>query len=321
MKKPLSRFWLLDNPLDFKITMLSGPDVVLVQQHRPFKRLITLILDQECKGVIVRYLKLSSPFLGLVYYSLLVLCCKLMKKKILFFMHNFHEHTARNIWINDIVRDLMLKSASKVFVFDEQMQQVLPEYCLTKLEVLGFGPILSHLKSKDDRLTSDQKNQLLTWLNRGDVDIISVTTARRSDLQSWLEIMPRRLRVLVIDPNGNCRSTGPNVFVLHGHLYSSWSKISTSLTNSLGLLTHNNFSVPTSLYLFAELGLPVLASDVSPIREIVEREMIGVACKPCSIELALNKLNDDRQFFSANCREFSVRNSWNRSGSRLRRWL
>ena len=321
MKERSPDFWLLDGNLDFKITKLSGPNVTLVQEPKMLKRLFILMGDRQCNGMLVRYLKLRYPFIALLYYCSLIFICKFTGKKIFFFLHNFREHTSKNLWINDIVRHLIMNAACRVFVFDEQMKQVVPASSLPKTEVLGFGPMLAHLKSKQDHLTSEQKSQLSVWLSHGDVDIVSVTTARRTDLQIWLDAVPSNLRVLVIDPNEFCTSSGPNVFVLHGSVYSSWADILPALENSVCLLTHNNVSVPTSLYLFAEIGVPVLAADRSPIREIGQRENIGVVCGPCDIEVSFDQLSSVREVFSRNCREFSAHNSWDKSGSRLRVWL
>lgn len=90
----------------------------------------------------------------------------------------------------------------------------------------------------------------------------------------------------------------------------------------VGYVGHVNISVPTSLYMYASFGIPVIGLNMEPIASIINQYRIGVTISsmnefPEAYNDVLKRYNE----FSSSCSRFLEQNNWSDSASIHREFL
>ena len=82
----------------------------------------------------------------------------------------------------------------------------------------------------------------------------------------------------------------------------------------IGVIAHDNLSVPTSIYMFASFRIPVIVLDINPLNSLVKEFGIGEVVKSQNdVNLSIMKIKKNYKSYQIKCKEFISINSWDNS--------
>ena len=84
----------------------------------------------------------------------------------------------------------------------------------------------------------------------------------------------------------------------------------------VGFIGHSNVSVPTSLYMFASFDIPILGYNFKPINTIINDFKIGKIVNDEDIQLEVNEIKKNMNFYKSNLKSFIKSNSWDKSAEK-----
>ena len=82
----------------------------------------------------------------------------------------------------------------------------------------------------------------------------------------------------------------------------------------VGFVGHSNISVPTSIYMYASFGIPIIGIRAKPISSIICENKLGIVVDSSKeVVLALKSIRDNYSSYQENCRKFIRENSWEKA--------
>jgi glycosyltransferase involved in cell wall biosynthesis len=307
---------LCETRLDYKYKMIFK-DIPNINCHEgDYIKLISLMFKLDKSIYHIRYIKYRGIFLTLVRLLTLIMFCRLTKTKILWSCHNLIEHNFPYVWVNKLVVFILSHGAHKIVVFDSFIKTKLPSVGNSKTHVACFGSLYEML-SEWDECNSDFKSKFELWDKETKLElkspyIISISTAKRNNLDLLIRSTNYfHLKGVTFDT----RSTD-NLFIYNEKFVK---KEVFDLLRSQGMLVgyvgHNNISVPTSIYMFASFGIPILGVNIEPLASIILDNEIGLVVndeEDLHKKYYIIKKNYDK--YSNNCSDFINENTWCKSG-------
>ena len=269
----------------------------------------------------IRYIKYSNLQSSLFRILLIFFVSKLSHSKILWTCHNIKEHNISSEFANKLLRNLICRISYKIIVFHGDLISYLPSFVRTKTTVASFGDFKDFIKSNDSE-NIDFQLKYADWLQENNIkfpDLITISAAKRSDLEYLINnLNGSQLSSLLIAPKRELKSDilKSNSKILYYNQGFVRKEVYGLLngSKSIGFIGHKNISVPTSIYMFASFGIPVIGLNFKPVSSIINKYGIGeVWHDGDSIEDLVKKINEERKKYVANCNKFLSENSWESS--------
>lgn len=265
----------------------------------------------------IRYVKYKGPFLTLFRLILVYLFTLIRGSKIIWSCHNIYEHNFPSRKYNDVVRNLLCRISSKIVVFHEDLVKYLPEKYIDKIVVSSFGSFEKFVKIQTQE-NKDFQTSFDKWLTKNNIsapDIVSISTAKRNNLPVLINgNRELQSKVLIIAPGVELNLEGADLantfFYCEKFVKKEVYAILTSKKRIVGFIGHDNISVPTSIYMYASFGIPVIVLDANPSNSIVAKYRIGEILQGENVKSAYDSIIGNYEFYSKNCELFLNDNSW-----------
>lgn len=315
----MKKIVLSESSYDYKYKNIFGriPDVEVIDGK--FLKLLK-ILARKKSYYHIRYIKYRGVFLTPVRIILVYFLSKISGSKIIWSCHNIYEHNIPSKRFNGIIRILLCAVSSKIIVFHKDLIAYLPKFSRKKVLIASFGEFQSFI---ENRKVENEKfwNEYQNWLNKRKIarpDIISVSAARRNNLHLFInKIKYTNLNALIIAPNYIIDKTylSKNTFLYNDDFVEK--EVYDILKNSgkiIGFIGHENISVPTSIYMFASFGIPVIGLNIKPVSTIIKEYSIGeIIDEKISFDDVTKKIIANFNYYSQNCSVFLQENNWEKS--------
>lgn len=309
---------LYENKIDAKIRNLMPSEIELVQKG--YLDLHKELWHPGKKVLHFRYLRIGfGPFAVLRYVALL-LAAIVSRTPVIWFMHNYDEHKAKSHLANKIIRRALWRVSARIFVFHPSILDYVPRRYHGKSRVLNFGPIANEIFQQSHADEAAFLEQYKAWSGYRNIDLLVVSTARKTSYPSYVRHLGKTMNVLVINALATEDYDEDRVFLYKGYVYGQLRDVIEKNTRPMiALVFHENISVPTSIYSFAELGIPIITNDRIPNNAIVSSNGIGRAVS--SNQDCMQAITDilaDYQNYRDRCANFMTRQDWAVSQSALR---
>ena len=314
----MEKYILCESRLDFKYrNIFSEFDSNILIEGRWLKLLNILIRNKSFYHI--RYIKnrgFLSTFLRLV---IIYFCTKFSNSKIIYTCHNIYEHNFKSRVYNDFIRYFVVLISDHIFVFHKDLINYLPIISKNKISVATFGNCKEFIENQT-LINNNFQNNYSEWLNKKNTtapDLITISAAKNNKLSFFIENIDRSFNFTIISPFVYFDETGisDNIFIFNKSFVKS--EIKTILNNHneiIGVIAHNNLSVPTSIYMFASFGIPVIVLDIKPLNSLVNEFGIGeIVGSQNDVNLSIMKIKKNYKSYQNKCKEFICINSWDNS--------
>jgi len=315
----MEKYILCESRLDFKYKMIFSKfdkDFVIIEGG--FIKLM-IVLIRKKSFYHIRYIKYRGKIVTVLSYLIIAILAKLSGSKIIWSCHNIYEHNFNSKRYNDFLRILLAKISYKIVVFHQDLKPYLPKSSEQKIYVASFGNYKEFIEKQTEQ-NKEFQQQYKNWLNLQNInspDLVSISAAKSNSLDYFMTKLNDNYNFLVIAPNVpfNINLESNNIFIYNNSFVKSEIKnILRNSKNLIGIITHNNISVPTSIYLFASYGVPVIVIDINPLNSMVKYFGIGEIVKTQNdINLAIKKIKKNYNSYQIKCEEFISINSWDNS--------
>lgn len=318
----MSKIYLLSESVyDFKYKSILGDiENFEVIEGNYFSLLKYMIKNRSMCCYHIRYVKYKSLLSCILRLLLISFICKLSSNKLLWSCHNIYEHNISSKICNDIVRWFLLLLSNHIIVFHQDIKIALPIFFSKKVSVCNFGDFKPFMEEKTLE-NYDFQLKYNNWLLKCGIDkpdILSISTAKKNRLDLLISgVQKSCIKCLIIAPGVelNLQNLKNNTFFYNN------SSVEIEVLNLLnknkhfiGFIGHDNYSVATSLYMFASFGIPVISTNTKPISSIVNENEIGIVVdNSLQIEEAYQKILNNYSLFSFNCYKFIQTNNWSTS--------
>jgi len=229
----------------------------------------------------IRYLKWRGYIGTALRYTLLVGLCKLRGVRIVFSCHNIRSYSIPSERYDTLLRRTLFRAADSIVVFDEALRPFLRSWS-DKVVVACFGEFRSKYRRVEEGREGGgflrryrRWSQGIDWASPRLLFVGAYAPSKH--VETLLEIGRRNadLAVIAIAPGMESEpGVSSNVF-----LHTDWVGVELEEIlqepNLLGFVGHANISVPTSIYLFASYGIPIIALDHPPVGQIVGNHQLG----------------------------------------------
>ncbi len=286
-----------------------------------FIKLLGLLATRKCYYHI-RYVKYRGYLGTMLRLILIFMTAKLSGSKIIWTCHNIYEHNISSRKYNDLIRKFICKISHDIIVFHEDLIEFLPKKCRTKIRVATFGDFKLFVEKQVEE-NPDFSNKYSNWLNENKAecpDVVSISTAKRNNLPVLVTQSKRmKYKVLIIAPGVNLEFEPFSKNLLFYNDSFVKKEIFNILTNSkelVGFIGHDNISVPTSLYMYASFGIPVIVLDSKPSNSIVTKHQIGKVIKESrELSAIIAEVKMNYAYYKRNCEIFMNSSSWKNSAA------
>jgi len=289
---------LTESRYDFKYRNIFEriPGIKIVEGT--FIELLKILVRRKCYYHI-RYIKYRGPIIAILRIILVFSLSKISGSKIIWSCHNIYEHKIPSQKVNDVLRTIICFISYKIVVFHEDLVSYLPRFTHKKIIVASFGDFKEFIEKK----TKENKEfeQLYEkWLKKRNIqypDIVSISAAKRNNMSPLTEgLNGTSQNVLIIAPNqefANKENFESNIFVYNkDFVEKEISVILNSPGKLIGYIGHENISVPTSIYMYASFGIPVIGLNVEPVSSIIKEYSIGeIIDEKTSLDFVVKKNN------------------------------
>jgi hypothetical protein len=209
----------------------------------------------------------------------------------------------------------MAWAADDIVVLHASLAQYLPPEARSKTCVATFGDF-----TQDFRIRTAPnpafREALANWAGaNGGFELLFIS-ATLTDLSTMLQVVRhlKRHRALAIAARHDRIEVGRNYLVFNQFVSAELHALLSGGTGLTGLIVHDNLSVPTSLYVFASYGIPVLALDTPPVADIVSEWNLGLTFRSSDeVEETLDRIVDRYDYYREKGRTFVRVNSWESS--------
>lgn len=311
---------LSESSYDFKYKNIlsSIEDIEVVEGG--FIKLLKILFRQKSyyhiryikyRGVVFTYLRLLT-----IYFA-----SKISGSKMVWSCHNIYEHNFKSKKYNDFIRGFLSKAASDIIVFHSDLIQYLPKYSHQKIHVASFGNYRKFIEIQKDQNLEFQKlyKDWLALQESNYPDLISISAAKNNRLDYFIEKLPENLSFLIIAPHVTFETvtSKPNLFIYNKSFVKAEIKeVLTSPSKKIGIIGHDNISVPTSIYMFASYRIPVIVLNVKPVCTIITEYKFGeIMYDESNLKGLVKIINDNYEYYQKNCDTFVTENSWENSAS------
>jgi hypothetical protein len=314
----MKRIVLSESSYDFKYkSILSHLEDIQVIEGGFFK--LIKILATRKSYYHIRYIKYRGKIITVLRYLLIAFVAKLSGSKIIWSCHNIYEHNFSSKRYNDFLRILLAKISYKIVVFHKDLIAYLPDSSKYKVNEASFGNYKEFIEKQTEQ-NKEFQQQYKNWLNLQNInspDLVSISAAKSNSLDYFIPKLNDNYNFLVIAPNVpfNINFESNNIFIYNNSFVKA--EIKNILRNSkklIGIITHNNISVPTSIYMFASYRIPVIVMDIKPLNSLVKDFGIGKIIKAQKdINSSIKKIKKNYNSYQIKCDEFMSVNSWDNS--------
>lgn len=249
-----------------------------------FVRIVADLLhrgDRRPDVLHIRYLKWRGYVGTAVRYAILIALCKLRGIRIVWSCHNIRSYSIPTERYNAVLRQALCRAADSIVVFDEALRPHLGPWS-DKVIVASFGEFRSSYRSMGaSRDAGGFARRYRRWSTTMDPNaprlLFVGAYAPSKNVETLLEIARRNadLSVIVIAPEMEPVPPVSRNVLLHTDWVGAELEKLLLEPNLLGFVGHANISVPTSIYLFASYGIPIIALDHPPLHQIVEHHQLG----------------------------------------------
>jgi len=315
----MKKYILCESILGFKYKMIFSKldkDIVIVEGG--FIKLMKVLIRKK-SFYHIRYIKNRGFILTFFRLVLIYFCAKISNSKIIFTCHNIYEHNFKSRLFNDFIRNFVVLISNHIFVFHKDLINYLPKYSKNKICVASFGNYKNFIESQTITNKDFQKNYS-NWLNKKNIkspDLISISAAKKNKLFFFIENIERKYNFTIISPfvYFDTMDISDNIFIYNKTFVKyEVNSILNNLHQKIGILGHDNFSVPTSVYMFASYNIPVIVLDCSPLNSIINEYRFGEIVKhPNDLNPCILKIQKNYKLYQSRCKEFINKNSWDNS--------
>lgn len=315
----MKKYILCESRLDFKYKMIFSKldkDFVIIEGG--FIKLMKVLIRKK-SFYHIRYIKYRGPIITYLKLLIIFVFCKFSQSKIIWSCHNIYEHNFSSKKFNDLLRRLLAKISHKIVVFHQDLITFLPKSSKHKVYVASFGNYREFIEQQTEQNKEFQK-QHKNWLNHQNIkfpDLISISAAKNNNLNFFISKLADKYNFLVIAPKVpfNIISKKKNIFIYNSSFVKA--EIKEILNHSpklIGIIGHDNISVPTSIYMFASFGIPVVVLDINPLSTLINEYGIGEIVKSQNdVNSTIKKIKNNYKLYKIKCDEFLSENSWENS--------
>ncbi|MDA8934597.1 hypothetical protein N9H03_01705 [Flavobacteriales bacterium] len=314
----MKRIVLSESSYDFKYkSILSHLEDFHVVEGGFFK--LIKILATRKSFYHIRYIKYRGKIITVLRYLIIALLAKLSGSKIIWSCHNIYEHNFSSKKYNDFIREFLAKISHKIVVFHKDLIAYLPDSSKHKVYIASFGNYREFIEQQTEQNKEFQK-QHKNWLNQQNIkfpDLISISAAKNNNLNFFISKLADKYNFLVIAPKVplNIISKKKNIFIYNSSFVKA--EIKEILNHSpklIGIIGHDNISVPTSIYMFASFGIPVVVLNVNPVNSMVKEFSIGeVIDENIHLDQLILRIQTNYSSYQENCIKFTRKMSWSNS--------
>jgi hypothetical protein len=202
-------------------------------------------------------------------------------------------------------------------VFHQDLIPHLPHAGKNKIVVASFGNMKKHVESQTKNNT-DFKEKYDAWMHQNKYPaLLSISAAKKSNLKLAIEgLKTSKMTGIFIAPNVSrpAQISDENILFYNGDFVRKEVIDLLNIKNIIGYVGHGNISVPTSLYMFASFGVPVIGLNIEPVNSIIEKYNIGrIVSTPEELNSAISLIRERYTDYSENCRKMIEDNSWEKS--------
>ena len=309
---------LAESAYDFKYQSIFEKIKNIEVVHGTYIQLIKLMFS-GASYYHIRYIKYKGPFFTFPRLLLIYLIAKVSKTKIIWTCHNIYEHTIPSKLFNQFLVYFLSSISHKIIVFHKDLSEYLPNKVQNKIMVATFGDFKKYFKNLDKKNNSF-KTKYNSWIEKNNInqiDVIYISTAKKSNLNYLIDNAKNTdLKTLIIAPNIDLNinlENYKNIFFYNDFVNQEIDEILTKNDRAIGFIGHNNISVPTSIYMFASYGIPMIGLNYKPVSSILTSNKIGVIAKDNNFDVATNKIKSNYLFYQKNLNKFLDSNSWEQS--------
>lgn len=261
-----------DSALDYKYKSIFGRmnNIRLVSGSWG-RNLLGMIRDDGKKIYHFRYIKFRGYLFTIIRMAATILISKLTRTKIVWSCHNIEEHTFQSEHFNSIMRTFLCMFSSEIIVFHVDLIVALPKWCRNKISVACFGNMYDSFSSNRTE-NQDFVRSYTKWRTENDVNtlpnLVSISTAKRNDLEPLFNLeSSSKLNAMVISPGVKYETRDLNKCFLFSKSpvrKEVFEILTENAETIVGYVGHNNMSVPTSIYMYASFGIPLICSNYAP---------------------------------------------------------
>jgi glycosyltransferase involved in cell wall biosynthesis len=273
----------------------------------------------------IRYLRWRGHLLTLPMYLVVIALCLVRGVTIVWSCHNVVGHTIPDERYNRILRSLIGWAATDIIVFHESLRPYLHPH-EDKVHVACFGSFQEFFRDHSTR-NPDFEKRYREWVKQRGIDgpdVVFVGVYTRHKNIEWLVDHLRAGDApdgLVIapgypEPDGiqHSEQQPENLLLAADQKVIAEVDDVLQLGMPIGYVAHDNLSVPTSIYVYASYGIPMIAYDVDPLAPIVREHQLGaVFSRPADIGVVLERVRAEYETYRAHTAKFLETCTWERS--------
>ncbi|HIP33140.1 MAG TPA: hypothetical protein EYG89_00020 [Bacteroidia bacterium] len=270
----------------------------------------------------IRYVKYKGYILTIIRLLIIYGTVKLTKSKIIWSCHNIYEHNIPSKRYNDFLRFLLSFISDFIIVFHKDLSNNLPSFANKKTVVASFGEFKDFIKNQKDE-NINFSNSYEIWLDENGIkgpSIISISAAKRNNLDVLIQ-NSININCLIIAPNIintiNLKNKKNIFFYNNNFVKKEVHDILNTTDKLIGYIGHDNISVPTSIYMYASYGIPVIVLNNQPVNSIIKQYKMGeILTEDNNIAKISQLILNNYSFYQNNCLKFLEDNSWDNSASK-----
>ena len=317
----MKKIVLSESSYDYKYqNIFSRISDVQVTEGKFIKLLKILIKEQSFYHI--RYIKYRGFLLTTFRILLVSFLSKISRSKIIWTCHNIYEHNIPSKRFNDFLRYLLCIVSFKIIVLHNDLVRYIPRFAHKKVITASFGEFKTFIQSKHTE-NKEFWRIYQSWLKKRNIknpDIISISAAKRNNLELLIKnIRNTEFNALMIAPNHDTTirlDVNPNIIIYRdGFVEKEISLIFKNTERIIGYIGHDNISVPTSIYMYASYGIPIIGLNIEPVSTIINEYKIGeiINSDDNSLKSIIYKIQNNYKFYQNNCELFLAENSWEKS--------
>ena len=309
---------LSESAYDFKYRSIFSKIENIEVIHDTYFQLLKLMFSKNTYYHI-RYIKYRGIFLTFFRLFIVWLVSSISNTKIVWTCHNIYEHKIPYRYLNKLLVNFLSLVSYRIIVFHDDLVTFFPNKIKNKIIVANFGDFKEHF----DNLTEQNNSFTLKynqWKQSNSIkklDLIYISAAKKNGLNELVKnIKNTNLTTLIIAPEIefelDCKNY-KNIFFYNNFVKKEIAEILKNNDGAIGLIGHNNISVPTSIYMFASYKIPVIGLDYKPINSIINENKIGLILKNNDIINTVDKICSNYLFYQENLNRFLKINNWEKS--------
>lgn len=264
----------------------------------------------------IRYIKWHGFFKTIPIHLTIIILCKIKNIKIIWTCHNIWEYSFNSKIQNIFLRHYIYKFSDIVVVLHNDIREFLPKHSRNKIRVACYGDFKDYVEEQSSN-NYDFRRKYQQWKDLHNInkpDIVFISTLPNVKKLTEMACSISEYSFLFIAPKSRYSIESENIFLYNGFV---WAEVKDILKEEkiIGLIALDNISVPTSLYLFASYGIPIIALDQLPMKKIINQYKIG---KTFTYELhnfikMINIIKTDYKYYSNNVKSFLKYNTWQKA--------